>query len=535
MADARAEEIIRRRESLAALRSPWEGVWSELGEYVRPLRTGFAGGPPQSGAKPSSRLFDATAGMANNNLAAGLYGMITNPANSWFNIKHEIDELNEVQAVKLWMATVERAMRQALAANGLAFYSRVFGLYLDLPAFGTAVFYIDEQPGRGLWYSHRRLSECFVSENDREEIDTVYRDFTWTARQAQQRWGDRAGREVAKAIEKGEPDRPFRWLHAVEPNPDFDPRKLGARFKPFRSVYVGVDDRHVVAEGGYDELPYQVPRWAPSDAGTYGDSAAVLAIADIKMVNAMGKTTIVGAQKAVDPPLLAPDEFSVRGLRTSPGGITYGGVDMGGNQLLKPLQTGARVDLGLELEEQRRGAIREAFHWSLLLMVQQPGRTATEVMEHQEEKLRLMAPHLGRIQAEFLDPALGRVFSLLNRTGQLPPPPDVLRQYPGLRLDYVSPLARAAKAAEGAAVIRTLEALGPIAQLRPEVMDNFDTDEIARGISDAYGLPAKMMLDPRQVEQMRSARAQQQQQAVALEQSAVAAGALKDMSAAGAA
>jgi hypothetical protein len=531
--DARADQIIKRRESLASIRAPWESVWTELGEYVRPLRTGFAGAP-QPGGKPSTRLYDGTAGMANNNLAAGLYGLITNPANSWFNIKHQIEDLNNVQAVKLWMAAVERAMRQALASNGLAFYSRVFGLYLDLPAFGTAVFYIDEQPGRGLWYSHRRLAECFIAENDREEVDTLYRDFTWSARQAQQRWGDRAGAAVAKAIARGEEDRLFRFLHAVEPNPDFDPQKQNNRFKPFRSVYVSVEDRAVIAESGYDELPYQVPRWAPSDAGTYGDSAAVLALADTKMVNAMGKTTIVGAQKAVDPPLLAPDEFSVRGLRTSPGGITYGGVDMSGNQLLKPLQTGARVDLGLQLEEQRRSAIREAFHWSLLLMVQQPGRTATEVMEHQEEKLRLMAPHLGRIQAEFLDPALGRVFSLLNRTGQLPQPPDILRQYPGLRLEYVSPLARAAKAAEGAAVIRTLEALGPIAQLRPDVMDNFDADEIARGIADAYGLPAKMLLDPKQIDQLRASRAQAQAQTQALEQSATAAGALKDMSAAGA-
>lgn len=528
MSDSRADAIIKRRDALKSLRAPWEGLWDELAEYVRPLRTGFAA-PANGGARPSPRLFDGTAAMAANNLAAGLYGLITNPANAWFNLKHQIDDLNDIPAVKLWLGEVERRMRQQLQANGLAFYSRVFSLYLDLPAFGTSVFYIDEQPGKGLWYSHRRLAECYAAENDREEIDTLYRDFEWTARQAVQRWGDRAGAAVLKAMERGDTEHKFRFIHAVDPNEEADPRKMAAKFKPFRSVYVSAEDRTIIAEGGYDEFCYQVPRWAPSEAGVYGDSAAVLALADTKMVNAMGKTTIIGAQKAADPPLLAPDEFAVRGLRTSPGGITYGGTDLAGNALLRPLMTGARVDLGLQLEEQRRGAIREAFHWSLLLMVQQPGRTATEVMEHQEEKLRLMAPHLGRLQAEFLDPALARVFGLLSRNGLLPPPPDVLKQYPQLRLEYVSPLARAAKAAEGAAVIRTLEALGPLAAVQPDVMDNFDGDQIARGLADAYGMPANMLRDPQAIEETRKTRAQRQQQAQALDASATAAGAMRDM------
>jgi hypothetical protein len=34
--------------------------------------------------------------------------------------------------------------------------------------------------------------------------------------------------------------------------------------------------------------------------------------------------TLVGAQKAVDPPTFAPDEQAVRGIRTTPGGIIAG-------------------------------------------------------------------------------------------------------------------------------------------------------------------------------------------------------------------
>lgn len=533
MTDSRAAGAIKRMDALRTVRAPHESLWQELAEYVRPLRTGFTS-PARAGEKPPSRLFDGTAPMAADRLAGGLYGMVTNPANEWFSIRHQMEEMNQIQAVTLWCGDVERRIRQELLSGGLGFYSRVFQLYADLAAFGTAVFYIDEDVSRGrLWFSHRHLSECLIAENDREEVDTVLRVFTWTARQAMARWGEAAGRAVAAAVEKGETERPIQFLHAVEPNPDFDPRRADARGKPYRSLYVGLEDRALIAVGGYDEFPYQVPRWARAETGAYGQGPALLALADAKMVNAMAKTNLIGAQKAVDPPLLAPDEYAVRGLRTTPGAITFGGVDMAGNPLIRPMTTGGRIDIGLELEEQRRAAIREAFHSSLMLMVGSPNRTATEVLEAKEEKLRLMAPHLGNIQSEFLDPALDRVFGLLLRAGRLPPPPDVLAANPGLRVEYVSPLARAAKAAEGAAVVRTLEAVGPLAQVDPGVMDNFDADAIARGLAESYGMPPRMLRDPKAIEEMRAARAQAQAQAEMVNATPTAARALKDLSQSG--
>ena len=44
---------------------------------------------------------------------------------------------------------------------------------------------------------------------------------------------------------------------------------------------------------------------------------------DIKMANAMTRTVIVGAQKMVDPPLLAPSDGFLNPIRTTPGGINY--------------------------------------------------------------------------------------------------------------------------------------------------------------------------------------------------------------------
>ena len=557
MADHTADSIIQRQESLAAERGLLEAQWQEIAELVRPLRAGFTSregawnatregnatagdgawntAARLSGEKRGQQMFDSTPGVAADSLASGLWGMITNSANNWFGLSHPIAELNREAEVKGWLEEAANRMRGAFAANGQRFYARAMDLYLDQVTFGTGIFYVDEMPdGSGFYFTCRHLAECTISQNAHEQVDTLYRRFLFTARQAYGLWGDRAGENILRAHEK-EPERRFAFIHAVYPREDYDPKlTLEPRGKAFRSCYVNVETRRVVNDGGYYEFPYQVARWSTASRGTYGDSPAMAALPDIKMLNAMSKTTIVAAQKVADPPILTVDERGLRGARTMPGGIIYAGLDKLGNPRYRPLDTHANIGLGLEMEQQRRAAIKEAFYGSLLLMVAQPNMTAAEWLGRQEEKLRLMGPHLGRIQSEFLDPLIDRVFALMYRAGKFPPPPEILRRYPEIKVDYVSPLARAQKASEGAAIVRAFEALSTIGAVNPDVFDNFDGDAVAQLLADAYGLPPSAIRDPRAVAQLRQQR-QQAQQMAALTQAAPGLGrAFKDVSQAGA-
>jgi len=499
--DNTAQDLIRRQEALASERAPLDQLWQEIAELMKPLRADFTF-HRVPGDKRTQKVFDATAGLAADNLAAGLWGMVTNAANDWFTLRSDLAEADEDQATKEWLDDVTRRMQAAFAGNGQRFYSRVMELYADLVTFGTAVFYSEEdaQTGR-IHYSCRHLAECFVAENERDEVDTLFRRFTFTARQAHLRWGDKCHASVLRAIEK-EPDRRFTFLHAVMPRAEVAGGRHDAAGMAFASFYVDVENRQLLSEGGYHDFPYQVPRWSTASRGLYGDSPAMLALPDVKMLNAMSKTTIVAAQKAVGPPLLAVDEVAVRGLRTHPGGIIYGGLDESGRRRYEPLHSGGNVGLGLELEEQRREAVRQAFYFSLLLMVQQPNQTATEVLARQEEKLRLMGPHLGRIQAEFLDPLIRRQFGIMRRANLLPPAPRQL-QRAGIRIEYVSPLARAQRAGEGAAIVRALESLAPLGAIKPEIYDNIDADAAARLLAQSFGVPNNLLRTPGAVKKLR--------------------------------
>ena len=71
------------------------------------------------------------------------------------------------------------------------------------------------------------------------------------------------------------------------------------------------------------------------------------------------------------------------------------------------------------MEEQRRTAIRNVFYVDQLMLQQGPQMTATEVIQRNEEKMRLLGPVLGRLQSELLKPLIDRVFNILLRNNQL--------------------------------------------------------------------------------------------------------------------
>lgn len=510
------QELVLQWNKLKSERTQFERTWQEIADYIRPLRSEFTSAR-LPGERRNTRIFDATPLMAADNFAGGIYGMMTNPANRWFALKLQDDELSELDPVRDWLYDVETRVLHSFGPQISRFYSVLPSLYADLACFGTAVFFSEEMPGEGRINDNvRPLSECVIAESAYGEVDTVYRRFALTGRQAIEMFGDGLSGRTRRVAEK-DPYCLIHFLHCVYPNPAHKPDRLDAASRPFLSAYVEEEAKHLVAEGGYFEMPYQVPRWSQAAGEAYGRGIGEQILPDVKMLNRMDETAIKAAQKIADPPLAAADEGVIKAARTWPGGITYGAIDQSGQQLLRPLFTGGNVGMTLEMMEQRRNAIREGFYFSLMQMIGSPNMTATEWMGRQEEKLRLLGPNLGRIQSEFLSPLIKRRFGILERAGQLPPAPQEI-QGAAMVIEYVSPLARAQMAGEAQAVTRLYQGLGMLAQIDPSVLDNVDHDEAVQVLGRGWAIPAKVMRGADQVKTLRAEREQAQamQQSLAM-------------------
>jgi hypothetical protein len=498
------QEFILQCSKLKADRGQFERNWQEIAYFMRPLRA-ETWAPRAPGGNALNPMTDSTAMMAAENFASGIYGMMTNPANRWFALRLRDEDLNNYDPVRDWLYEAETRLLHSFGPQSSRFYAVLPALYTDLACFGTAVFYSEEVTGQGRFNDNvRPLSECYLAENAYGDVDTVYRRFFLTARQALEFFGDNVSSNLRRAAERNDHD-PVAFLHCVYANPACDPKSLDPQARPFHSVYIEEEAATTVATGSYFEMPYHTPRWTQAAGEVYGRGIGDQVLPDTRQLSMLESSVLRAAQRMADPPLAVSDKGLVKLAHTKPGGITYGALDPSGQLLVKPIYTGINVGVTFEMMEQRRNAIREAFYFSLLQMAGAPNMTATEWIGRQEEKLRLLGPNLGRIQSEFLSPLIKRRFGMLLRAGQLPEPPPEIKGM-SVQIEYVSPLARAQMSGEAQAVGRLYENLTSIAQIDPGVIDNIDHDEAIQVLGRGWAVPAKIMRGSDQVKALRLQR-----------------------------
>ena len=503
--------LIKRKGKLKAQRGTWESHWQDLTNFVLPNEADF-NTTRSKGGKRTTMVYDSTGIHANEMLAAGLHGMLTNPASNWFSlrIKENEDSFASSSEVKQWLELTSNAILAEIAAPDVAFPSHIHEYYLALCSIGTACMFVGEPTTReGISFRAIHINEIMIAENADGIVDTVFRSFKMTVRQIVQKWGEKSlSPRIKKMYEKKDFDKDVELFHCVYPREEVDKSKKAATMLPVASVYIDEKDKHVLAEGGFNEMPYMVSRWSKTVGEVFGRSPAMTALPDIKMLQEIMKTTIKAAQKIVDPPLLVPDDGVLGPVRTVPGGLNYYRASSGAR--IEPLLTGGNIPISFEMMTDLRDRIRTTFFLDQLQFQGAPRMTATEVIERTERTLRLLGPTLGRLQSEFLGPMIERIFGVLSRAGRLPEPPESIAEQE-LKIEYVSPLARAQRQTETQGIMRTLEFVGPIAGMDPQAAQIIKGADTVRHIAELNGVPP--MLIKSDEELMAELKAQQEAQA----------------------
>ncbi len=500
---ANPTKIIKRYDSLKADRGTWESHWREIADQVYPRRSDFDT-KRSPGEKRQVKVFDSTPIQANELLSSAMIGLNVNPSSKWFDGNSEgMDDDS-----KKWLSNASDIMLQEINSPSAAFYTSAFEYFMEYDAFGTAGMFIAEGPGsNGILCQSRALSEMVIAEGPNGQVDTNYRRFEWPAHRIFAKWGENSGKTVLKAIEKEQFDNKYKIIHCIQPRKNRDETKKTAVNLAFEETYILQVDKHVLEEGGYHENPLPVGRFYKSPMETYGRSPAMTALPDIKMLNEVMKVTIKAAQKSVDPPLIMPNDGFLNPLRTVPGGINI--FDGSINEAIGQLPS-ANPDIGFDIVKHLQDKIRSIFFIDQLQFAGGAQMTATEVLQRTEEKLRLMGPLLGRVQTEFLGPALDRIFGILLRQRKFGPPPETMPE--SFEFKYTSQVTMAQRQQEATSFIRAVEAVSPLLQLNPQLLtDNVDGNKTLRDTMDAFGVSPDKMLDEKATNTIQAQRAQIQQ------------------------
>lgn len=529
---ASADQIKRRHSELRAAKQLHQQVWRDCADLTFPARAHGLDNEIVTANDAQQRkaiIYDSTPGDACKIGAASVMGSMV-PANAqWFGL--DIGEASDEEAA--YLEEFAKFMWQNIHSSN--FDAEGMDAMLDTMWAGWFVLYEDEAPEGGYYFELWPIGQCTIaSSRSGTKIDTVYREWEYSVSQVVAEYGeDNVSQKVRDAFRDEKFDQKVKLLHAIEPRALYVVGSRMSKELPFSSCHVEVESGHILREGGYHEFPCMVPRWARLPGSAYAVGPMSDALPDARTLNEVTKWGLMGAETAIAPPMVAEDDgvLNPKNIKMGPRKIIVANsVDS-----IKPLVTGAKVEFAEIKSEALRGNIRKMLFADQLPPADGPVKTAYEWSVRVEMMRKMAGPLFARFQAEFLQVLIERTFGITWRAneasgyGLVGKPPDSLLGR-NFSVRFLSPLARAQRMEDVAAMDRYEQSLVVEAQIDPGVVDVYDIEAAARERSRLLGVPQSLMRDQRKVDSVRKARVEaqqkQQQQQLAMQGQAEMQGAI---------
>lgn len=513
-------------------RRKWEDRWKEIRNFQLPFIGQFD--DTEDRTNPARRrdkqIAHGTAWLCDQVFAAGVLSGLTPPSRKWFKFSFSNTALNDnVDALKL-LDVRQEIVESVLAKSN--FYNSVHSVYMELP-FGQCPLGVFMDREKGVRFVPFTIGTYYLGADGTGKVNTFARRFRLSLPQLVDYFGKDALPETLKAmVDRGETRYEQRYMvnWLCEPNNDSLPGKIGRLNMPYKSVYWldGSNDDEYLSVEGFESFPCPVARYNVTSNLAYATGPGWWAEGDSKALQVMKKDYLTALELSVKPPMQGSAELAMTGVNMIPGGFTPTNM----NSAVQPLFN-VQTNLSYLSDEIQRteDRIKEAYSANLFMMLDNLGThnmTAQEVQARQSEKLSQLGPVVERLQEEFLNAIIDRVYSILDKAGIFPPIPAEMADLFGeeVKIEYISPLAQAQKMSGVVAIEQSTAFILQMAQAWPESLKSIDALETVRKYMDYLGAPAQMRKSPEQIqaeieaEQEARAQAEQQQQLMAVAQAA---------------
>jgi len=526
-----AQSILEEYQALKSDRSAsWDGRWQRVLEWMAPLRADITEtNSPTPNTSHRSKLHDTKAIEAAEVLVSAHMSYITPLNEQWLSYAPPRRHRKNDEAISYFKECSEIAMEEIASSN---FYQVMQSVYEDRSIPGTANMFLQKGEDAELNFKYVPLGTYCFTENEGGQADSMFREFPLTLNQAVEKFGEdklgdklrglwgRVGSEPALAHAK------HNFLQCTRVRKERARGATDQKNKPYEDTYVCMTDKVTLKEGGFDEFPFMVTRYRRWGNHLWGSSPAYSALPNVTSANYIRQILKTLGEVAAIPRILqlAGEKRQVD-LRA--GGVNF--VSREAAQLGFPKEWGTqgRYDVGMSLLEEDHESIEQFFHVPLFRMFAsiEKEMTATEVAAREREKLLMFAPSFTQFVSD-MTPLMVRVFAMLARAGKFPdPPPSLIESQedgeatiPNPQVVYQSRIALAIKALHGEAFDRVMARMIALAEIAPDIFDNWDFDNVSRDLSRNEGMPESWVRAKKAIEEIRAARAEAQQAAAEAQQ-----------------
>lgn len=510
MGKTKAQALLDQYQMLKGQRSTFESFWQSLHDYFyiesQDVNKSYHPGTELT----MDALYDSTTLEAADVLASGFMNYLTPPTSRWAMIRAKDQSLRDNKRVARWCADAMDEVNYTL--NKSNFYDQMFVNYKGSGVYGTSAMLEEEDIETDVRFYSLPIKQIVLVEDGRGRVVEYFIEFEYTARQAADRWGeDKLSENMRQELD---PDNRKENKHAfllhIATRAVLDVRKSDKRNLPIGAIWIDVENKMTIDEGGYHEMPAFCHRFDKRPFIPWGYSPAMKALPFARILNAIAKTNLRAMMKITDPPVAVPDNAFIMPFSGNPRSVNYyNKAKMSAGDIF-PFSNFGDPKTGMAAVEYYSMKVKALMYNDAFLAFDNITKQMNnpEVMERINEKMSMLGPAVGRYIAEMVNPTIIRTLGILFRRGRLPDLPDELIMNPEYEIDCISQLAQAQRRSEMTALMSGLTLVGQMAPLVPDVLDKIDPDKVVDEAWNIFGSPVRVLRDDDDVAKIREAKAQ---------------------------
>ncbi len=449
-------------------------------------------------------------------MAAGLSINLFPPGDKFYNVVMQNDDLNKIDSVKRKLGQITEISHEKRANSN--FMLQANETVRSLGTFGTGNMFSEWVPGIGLNYRDYDVGTYTFALNSQGLVDEMMIKFPFTARQAFQKWKDKAGATVLEEIGRDGADttKQFEFVWIVRPR-DLE-KQIGeeAINMPWESIFISRKDSVIVEESGFPEFPFQVPRWAVSSGEKWGRGVGTIAVGPVSGLQVEKRDLIECGNLHNNPPKEILSSFDGT-VGVSPGDLNFV-TEKGTIRAIEQQALGNFV-ITKEIIEMDQNTVKKMFFLDAFNQLEQlkgDRRNELEIRSRLAEGLRKLVMPVGRIQTEWLTGLVTRDIMLLLRNGELGELPPEMQGRP-FKIEYIGRLALELQAAQSMGWLRWVQEGAEIETVVPGTLDNVDIDGGYRRRGVALGVSIDDMASDDDVTEKRRIRQVEKEAQLAVE------------------
>lgn len=518
------KELVSQGENQFSKRMPLMSMWQEIADNFYVERADFII-VRNVGRDYAAHLKNSYPLLVSRDLGNTFSSMLRPRDRNWFSIKTNT-EADEDPEARAYLEKRAEAMRRAIYDPISGFTRATKEGDKDFANFGQCVLSVE--------MNHRDNAPLYRCWHMRDVA--WMEDFTGNVSHVWRKWKPAAidlpkiFRNVSPKLDekiKKDPFQGINCMNVVLPSADYGGKKFNQKWV---SLWIDTDHNYVMEEVGQHIRGYVIPRWQTVSGSQYAVSpAAVCALPDARLLQAITLILLEAGEKTIDPPMIAQEGVVSSDVRMYSGGITFvnSEYDERLGEAIRPILTDKTgLQFGLEMKGQTEMALRSAFFLDKIdLPPSQMTRemTAFEASQRVQSYIRQALPLFEPVEQEYNGQLCEQTNTLLEVNGAFGNPRDNMpKQLSDREIHFVfrSPLTEGAEREKGQRLQEATAIIANSVALYPAAAGLINFKEALRDGLSGIGTPASWLNSDDEISAMaqKQAEAQQAQQVLGMMQ-----------------